>query len=142
MDIGSHRIDLFQDFFGEIVDARGFCLNQSSSYEVEDTSVTSLRFANGVIANLETYFGVAVDPDLFLIRGTHGTLSAQPLNGSTLEIHTTEGIKREEHAPASNLNAPLIADFVDAILSDRPPRVTGESGQETNRIIAELYAQA
>jgi predicted dehydrogenase len=36
---------------------------------------------------------------------------------------------------------PLIEDFADAVLNNREPKITGETGREINKIIEEIYAR-
>ena len=48
----------------------------------------------------------------------------------------------EQHPPASNFNAPLIADFSAAILESRPPLVSGEVGRDVNRVMEQAYASS
>jgi predicted dehydrogenase len=140
MDIGSHRIDLFQEFFGTVDRAHGYRSTLAADYEVEDSAAAVLQFAGGEIGTLQCFFGVQVDPDRFFLVGTEGNLCAEPLNGDRLVIRTSRGEYDEQHPPPTNLNAPLIADFTAAIQSGQTPKIDGQRGCETNRIIAAIYA--
>jgi hypothetical protein len=47
--------------------------------------------------------------------------------------------RHEVHPPAANLHQPLIADFVQAVLTGREPAVTGGIGRAVAAIEAEIY---
>jgi predicted dehydrogenase len=142
MDIGSHRLNLFLDLFGPVVEVRTLCDTLHASYAAENTATLALRFESGVHGTLQCFFGVDADPDEFTIIGTKGRLASAPLNGGDLTIHTEDGRRTESHPPWDNFNAPLITDFTAAILENRPPRVTGEEGRATNALLQRAYAAA
>ena len=142
MDIGSHRINIFQFLFGEIAKIVGVCASVASSYEAEDTAVFALQFESGVTGTLQCHFGCWADPDEFTILGTLGRISAKPLNGSELSIETTVGKRVESWPPPENLCGPLVCDFSAAVLDGRLPTVTGEEGRAANAVIAQAYRSA
>lgn len=47
-DLAPHQIDLLQNLFGPIIEAKGYCSNQGGLYEAEDTVSASFRFKNGL----------------------------------------------------------------------------------------------
>ena len=85
-------------------------------------------------------YGVAVDPDEFVVVGTGGRLVATPLNDGNLTIETAAGVEVEAHPPEENFNLPLITDFVAAIRDNRSPLVDGDEGRATNEVIERAYA--
>lgn len=139
MDIGSHRIDLLQHIAGAVADVHGFCDRRAVEYNADNCSTVSMRFESGVHGLVQCFFSAEVDPDRFSIIGTAGQLVAQPLNSGQLEIMTVEGSSSESHPPHDNFNVPLIADFVAAIRTDRPPLISGELGMVTNQVMARAY---
>lgn len=141
MDVGSHRLDLFRYFFGEPVVVKAICETVAADYEAEDTAVLLLKFPGGMVGTLQCHFGCA-DPDQFIIQGTEGRLVAQPLNGDRLVVETRGRRRSEKHPAPSNLCAPLVEDFVSAILQDRQPTITGEEGRQTSAVIDRAYADA
>ncbi|GAA4470986.1 Gfo/Idh/MocA family oxidoreductase [Novipirellula rosea] len=139
MDVGSHRINVFLHLFGPIAEVKSICGTVAADYEVEDTATVLLRFQRGPIGTLQCHFG-AEDPDEFTIIGTRGRLRACPLNGDKLNIEIDGKVTVETLPPAANFCEPLIADFADAIRNNRPPRVDGNEGRETNIVMANAYA--
>jgi predicted dehydrogenase len=111
MDIGSHRIELFLDLFGEIAETKAYCETIAATYEVEDVAILAMRFASGVVGSLQCYFGGMPALDEFVVVASDGRITANPLNGQDLIIQTAQGRRVESHPPPTNLSAPLIADF-------------------------------
>ncbi len=142
MDIGSHRINVFQHLFGPIVGVKAFCERVVADYEAEDSAVLLLRFASGLLGTLQCHFGSTHDPDEMTITGTEGQLAVRPLNGDTLTVESHGWRRAEKHPPADNLCGPLVADFVSAVLENRPPTVTGEEGLAVNQVMGRAYADA
>ncbi|MCO8123933.1 Gfo/Idh/MocA family oxidoreductase [Stieleria sp. TO1_6] len=139
MDIGSHRLDLFLQLFGEVKNVQACCAD-SPDYEAEDVATLLVQFANGCHGVLQSYFGTSETPDRLEVIGTEGYASTESLNEGELKIVTVQGARSESHPPHANFHAPLISDFSQAILSGRPPAVSGPTGKQTNDIIAAAYA--
>jgi predicted dehydrogenase len=142
MDIGSHRIDIFRHFFGEIVQVQAMQDTLAAEYQVEDSFVALFRFAQGLLGTLQCHFGSTGDPDELAITGTKGRLVARPLNGDTLLWESSGKLRKETHAPPKNLCGPMVADFVAAVREQRAPLVNGEVGRATNAVMEQAYALA
>ena len=143
MDIGSHRIDLLLDMFGPSTSVpRAIIGNLRSDYEAEDEAQVVIEHADHVRSILSVSFGELDVPDMFAVYGTDGALITTSLNDGDLMIRRGDGFDLERHPPHPNLHAPLIADFSDAVLSNRAAVVTGEHGREVNRVMAQAYESA
>ncbi len=142
MDVGSHRLELFLRMFGPISDVKAFCGTIAADYESENVASLALQFASGIQGTLQCFFGTDTEQDEFAVLGTKGRLTSRPLNGGSLVIERNTEREVEVHAPAENLNSPLIADFVAAILEQCQPTVTGEDGREVNRVMERAYQNA
>jgi predicted dehydrogenase len=142
MDVGSHRINLFLDLFGKVTDVKAFCDTLAGDYEAEDVATLVLRFGPGMHGTLQCFFGTPAGLDEFAVIGTEGALRADPLNDGSLLVDRGRERRHEHLPPADNLHAPLIADFVAAVLEGRPPRVTGEEGLWTNEVMERAYQDA
>ncbi|HIA20239.1 MAG TPA: Gfo/Idh/MocA family oxidoreductase [Planctomycetaceae bacterium] len=141
MDIGSHRIDLFQHLFGPIGEVAGFISTLAADYQADDCTTLTMRFTSGVHAVLQCYFGATIDPDEFTILGTSGRLSVTPLNQGRLIVESSAGRREESLPPSNNFNDPLIDDFVAAIQQDREPLISGPAGCVTNQVMEAAYLQ-
>lgn len=139
MDIGSHRLDLFLQLCGPVSGIKAFCSTIAADYAADDAVTAVLQFESGVLGSLQCFFGANTDPDEFAIMGTAGRLVSRPLNGGDLIIERGAERVVESHPPHANFNAPLIADFVTAILEHRPSAIPGEQGREVNRLMELAY---
>lgn len=142
MDVGSHRLELFLRLFGPIREVKAFCGTVAVDYESENVASLALQFESGIQGTLQCFFGTDTEQDEFAVLGSKGRLTARPLNGGSLVIERNTEREVEVHAPAENLNSPLIADFVAAILEQRQPTVTGVDGREVNRVMELAYQNA
>ena len=142
MDIGSHRLDVLLELFGDVTDVKALCDTAAGDYPAEDVASLVMRFASGVQGTLQCVFRTAINPDEISILCTEGSLSAAPLNGSQLIIDNGRERRIEELPPPKNFNAPLIADFVAAIDKGRPPKICGTRGRSVNQVIGRAYTDA
>ena len=142
MDIGSHRIDLFLDLFGEITDAKAYCATLDADYAAESQASLITQFSSGRHGLLQCYFGSHAGLDDLEIVGTQGKLRSPNLNRGELAIRTKGQETVESHSPWPNFNTPLIADFVNAIQRDTLPCVRGEIGRMTNWVMQRAYENA
>ena len=141
MDIASHRLDLFMHLLGE-VDSVKTNLIESTDYEAEQVAMMLLEFKAGCVGVLQCYFGAADTPDRLEIIGTEGRITMEHLNAGEFMLFNSNGCTLERHPPASNLHAPLIADFSAAIIEGRSPAVDGRIGKQTNDVIQMAYDAA
>ena len=139
MDIGSHRIDLFQHLFGPISEVSGFTSTLAADYQADNCTTLTMRFESGLHAVLQCYFGAVIDPDEFTVMGTAGRLTVSPLNDGKLVIQSATSQREEALPPADNFNSPLIDDFVKAIQDDREPCISGFQGRATNQVMEAAY---
>ena len=139
MDIGSHRIDLFQHLFGPISEVSGFTSTLAADYQADNCTTLTMRFESGLHAVLQCYFGAVIDPDEFTVMGTAGRLTVSPLNDGKLVVQSATSQREEALPPADNFNNPLIDDFVEAIQDDREPCISGFQGRATNQVMEAAY---
>lgn len=142
MDVGSHRLDLLLDLLGPVKSVKAETSKVAVDYESENVATLALSFGGGVQCGLQCLFGAAVDPDVFTMVGTRGTLDVTPLNEGTLRLTTAEGTTEEKLPPAENFSGPLIADFVSAIEQVRDPLVTAKHAIAVNQVMEQAYRSA
>jgi predicted dehydrogenase len=141
MDFGCHRIEVLTNLFGEVKELKSIVSNAVFGREVEDTAAALFQFENGTCANLTVTHAAREAQDTLDIFGTEGSIHIPVLNGAEIKIRTGAEEKTEFHAPAANIHQPLIEDFADAVLNDRQPIVSGETGREVARLEEEIYQQ-
>ncbi|HEV2989318.1 MAG TPA: Gfo/Idh/MocA family oxidoreductase [Candidatus Angelobacter sp.] len=129
-DIGSHRIDLMNYFFGEPSDVRALLSNAVHKTPVEDSATALIRYKNNVHAVVDVRWHSRTARDEFRIVGTNGEIDLSPLNGPQLIFPGG----REGLPPHSNLHYPCIENFVNAILSGASLLSTGKTALWTDWI--------
>lgn len=123
-DIGSHRIDLMNYFFGRPESAMGMISTMVQPTVVEDNATVLIAYRKGMRAMVDVRWHSRVARDEFRIRGTNGEIDLTPLNGPSLKH---PGGFEEIPAPA-NLHYPCIEEFVTSVLEGVPFRSpAGES---------------
>jgi len=141
MDFGSHRAELFHHFFGPVLQAHGVMDRVLFDRDVEDTSVALFKLVGGARGVLTVTHAAAEARDTLSLYGSEGSLHTPVLNDGELHIRTQEGETVESHPPHSNVHQPLVEDFIEAIVNNREPAVSGEDGLAAQRIMADIYRE-
>ena len=127
-DIGSHRIDLLNYFFGQPVEVQACLSNVVHHFAVEDSATVLVKYASGVHAVVDVRWNSQVARDEFRIAGSKGMLDLTPLNGPRLVSPAGE----ENLPPHSNLHFPCIENFADAVLEHAPLLSSGVTATGTD----------
>ncbi len=147
---GIHTLDLMLSLAGPITEVTGYATTSAvHRMETEDTVVAGVRFANGALgvidATTAAFPGAAERID---ISGSKGSAS---LAGTSLMVQRMDGTREEMGADGSaggtgadpmafphDYHRAAWADFVEAITSGRPPRVTPREALRVHRLIDAL----
>ncbi|WP_105426140.1 Gfo/Idh/MocA family protein [Neorhizobium tomejilense] len=149
---GIHTIDLLLSFAGTPKDVSSFVRTSPiHSMETEDLVTATFAFENGAIGTLNAttcaYPGL---PERIELLGTHGTAV---LTGDTLKAafmdgtSVTEGGQNSGSGAGANpmafgheMHRALIGNFIDAVRTGTPLRVTGEDALKAHRFIEQILA--
>jgi len=127
-DIGSHRIDLLNYFFGDPSEVRALLSNAVHPTRVEDNATVVIEYKSKVRGIVDVRWHSRVSRDEFRIIGTEGELDLTPLNGSLL----VSPAGREEFPTDSNIHFPCVKNFVDSVLDGVPLLSSGETALWTD----------
>ena len=139
-DFGCHRIQLLLHLFGSARQVTGVTSTALFNRVVEDTAAATFEFEQGTIATLTVSHAVMEPRDSFTVFGSEGSINVEVLNEGNLIITTRDSLRSELHAPAQNIHQPLIEDFVQAVIDDRQPLVTGEMGKAVAEVEDKIYS--
>lgn len=139
-DFGCHRIEALVNILGPVKQITSIVANVVFDREVEDTATALFQFEPGTCGVLSVTHAASEPRDTLDVFGTQGSIEVPALNGGELRIKTSNGARVESHPPASNIHQPLIEDFVEAVLTNREPRVNGETGRTVARIEEAIYS--
>jgi predicted dehydrogenase len=144
---GIHTLDVFLSLAGEPSEVRSFATTTPvHRMETEDLVCAAVRFADGALgvvqATTAAYPGF---PERVELIGTNGTAL---LEGNALRVELVDGGRFDLKSDAGAAGAGadpmafphdwhrgVLADFLDAIENDRPPRVNGAEALRVHRFI-------
>jgi predicted dehydrogenase len=165
IDMGSHCLDILEWILDSpIVEVFAFHDRLVHPYDVEDTSTTVLRFANGAHGIVDNYFNVPDEAakNLLEVYGTQGSILAQGTIGqdptgtftsylapqgrgySANQVRDTHsGVKAETHKyEGIPMYGTIVKLFSQAIEEDGEPPVPAEVGLHNLRVIMAIYEAA
>ena len=138
-DFGCHRIEVLTNILGPITKVRAMTANVLFEREVEDTAIALFQFERGTCGVLSVTHATREPQDTLEIFGSRGSILVSALNEGVMKVTSDERERIETHPPNANLHAPLIRDFIDAVLNDREPAVTGDVGRAVASAEEEIY---
>jgi predicted dehydrogenase len=161
IDMGGHCIDLLEMFFGPVQSVSCFTSRTVHSYASEDSAVALLRFANGALGSVDTFFCIPDESskNALELYGSQGSILARETigQGSGGEMtaylssdasgydaqqarNSGEGMKIVPE-PENTYRAEIEA-FSKAILSGQPNPLGSEVGLRSQKVLAACYESA
>jgi len=148
---GIHIVDQLYWIMGDADTVYGQYDTVGHTIQAEDFCTALIRFRNGVVGYMicttcmlremqETRISVYGSKGMISLLGDQLTVK---IDGEPVEIITGETLKTETiKSPMDDTHAWQIRDFIDSIIEDRVPVVTGESAFKAVEIIAAVYQSA
>jgi 1,5-anhydro-D-fructose reductase (1,5-anhydro-D-mannitol-forming) len=137
-DIGSHRIDLLNYFFGEPAMVRAVLSNAVHPSRVEDSATVVIEYKSKVRGIVDVRWHSRVPRDEFRIIGTEGELDLTPLNGPSL-VSPAGG---EELPTDANVHFPCVKNFVTSVLDGKRLLSSGETALWTDWVTQKALESA
>ena len=148
-----HTLDLFLSLTPPLSDVAAFAATTPlHRMETEDIACAALRFRNGALGTLDattaSYPGFA---ERISIVGTRGTAQ---LSAGKVDVHWHDGRREsvgeeatlgggaDPMAFANDAHRTMLAEFLDAIAQDRPPRNDGRSALLVHDLIDAVLASS
>ncbi|MCR4602350.1 MAG: Gfo/Idh/MocA family oxidoreductase [Prevotella sp.] len=142
-DLAPHQIDLLQQLFGVILDARGICTNRGHLYSAEDSVSAIFRFESGVLGSGSWSF-VAHESariDRILIIGTRGLLSFSVFTYAPIELHTSKGTDLIDVPNPPYVQFPLIKSVIEHLQGLGVCSCTSVSATPTNWVLDRILGK-
>lgn len=114
-DMAPHQLDLLQDMFGVILDARGIRANRGGYYEAEDSVSACFRFENGLPGS-GSWCYVAHErarEDCIEIIGTKGLVSFSVFDYMPIRLQTGDGDENITVPNPPYVQYPLIKNVIE-----------------------------
>lgn len=150
-----HYVDMLQYIMGPVAELHAYCAARAHErIEVEDIAAAVLQFKSGAIGLLEgntaAYPGFCTRLDIY---GSEGSVIIEDDRVKEWHLRSGEACSIAEDAGrsiAGTSSADIshlshqrqLADFVDAVLSDREPKINGDEGRKPLEIVLAVYESA
>ncbi|MDQ0253243.1 putative dehydrogenase [Evansella vedderi] len=143
-DLGVHKADLMRYLLGEFTEVGAFIeTHAKENTSVDDDAVCILRTENGVIGTLAASWAyVTAGDNSTKIYGEKGTLllEGDPEYSLIEEYRNGEVVKHkldkiQTNEEGGQTNSHVIDHFVESILEDKEPLITGEEGMKSLEVI-------
>lgn len=145
-----HSIDLLRWFMGPVDELWAITSTLHHEVDVEDTAVAIMKFHSkglGVIqASTAIYPGY---PNRVEVHGSEGTVIIEGDRVKSLEVRGGESFKEDREIRLETWRKPnevsgilykeLIKDFIEAIIEDRDPLISGEEGRKSLEVVRAIY---
>ncbi|MCX5641633.1 MAG: Gfo/Idh/MocA family oxidoreductase [Candidatus Omnitrophica bacterium] len=162
IDMGNHLIDLLEYVFQSLVaEISCFTGNLVQSYPAEDSALTTVRFQNGALGMVDSFFSIPDNSsrNFLEVYGSVGSVLAEGTIGQgpagtarafvEKEMKGYEADQKRAQSGGVDLKFPLvntyqaeIEEFADAILKDRKPVISGEDGLWSQKLVLAAYESA
>lgn len=161
IDMGSHCIDLLEMFYGPVKTVSCFINNGVHSYASEDSAVALLRFANGALGTVDSFFCIQDNSskNALELYGSTGSILASGTIGQASAGTMTAFLTREaggyeaQQTRASDAGLPItpepqniyraeIEAFSAALLARKPNPLSSEAGLHSQKVLAACYESA
>ncbi len=139
MDLASHTLDVLDHILGAVADVKGFAVNRSGAYDVEDAVAMQFQYESGVIGAGLWDFASAVSEDIIEIHGTDGRIALSTFGNEPVALQLPSGGESFTLPNPPHVHQPLVQTIVDE-LSGKPGcscPSTGVSAARTARVMDE-----
>lgn len=142
-DLAPHQINILEDIFGCILDAKGFKNNIGKLYEAEDSISACFRFDSGLIGSGSWCFVAheSAKEDRIEIIGDKGRICFSIFSFKPIALHTESGkqdivIENPEH-----VQQPLIEDVVNHLLGKSVCKADGYTATTVNWVMDKILGK-
>jgi predicted dehydrogenase len=161
MDLAGHCIDLLEMFFGPVVSVSCMIHHAIHRYETEDSGAVLVRFKNGALATVDTFFCIRdhSSKNRLELYGSRGSILAQDTIGqgsggemvafldpagkpyAARQTRSSDGGTLIAPEPVNTYRAE-IEDFSQALLEGRDTKESAQRGLRSQRILEACYRSA
>ncbi len=114
-DLAPHQLDLLQDIFGVITEARGICANRGGLYQAEDSVSACFQFENGLPGSGSWCFVAheSAREDRIELIGEKGSVSFSVFDYQPIKLHTSDGVESITVPNPPYVQYPLIKKVIE-----------------------------
>jgi UDP-N-acetylglucosamine 3-dehydrogenase len=143
-DLGVHKADLIRYLLGEVAEVGAFVeTNAKEGADVDDNAVCIVKMESGVIGNLTASWAYVAGGDNSTVIYTENAvlhLEEDPEHSLIVQYKTGEVVKYQLEKIQTNeaggqSTSHVIDHFVDSVLNNKQPLITGEEGSKSLNVI-------
>lgn len=142
-DLGVHKSDLIRYLLGEVSEVGAFVeTSAKDDTEVDDNAVVILKMESGVIGTIAASWSYIASDNSTVIYGENAILRLEddPDYSLVVQYKTGEVVKYEldkiqTNDPGGQSNSRVIDHFIESILANIAPLITGEEGKKSLEVI-------
>jgi predicted dehydrogenase len=142
-DLAPHQIDLLQDMFGMILEARGICANRGGLYQAEDSVSAVFQFENGLPGSGSWCFvgHESAREDRVEVIGDKGMVSFSVFDYQPIELITSNGNQKITVPNPKCVQLPLIQNVVETLQGTAHCKCTSVSATPTNWVMDRILGK-
>lgn len=139
-DLAPHQLDIMYHFFGEIEQASGISISQTSSYSADDLIAGNILFKNAVLCSGLWCFNVAegLKRDACEIIGSEGKISFSFFDRGPILLTQRGQVTSLEFDPLPHVQLPMIEQAVNYFLGQTLNPCNGDEGVTVMKLIDKL----
>ncbi|PKU25634.1 Gfo/Idh/MocA family protein [Telmatospirillum siberiense] len=115
LDMGIHTLDIFDFWFGPLVEAHGIAANLGRLYDVEDTVTATWRHKGGVQGSGSWCYVASDQQDQVEIIGSQGRIEMEFFSDRPLRLITGKGLEEADIPNPPHVQQPFIQSIVDEL---------------------------
>lgn len=148
MDVGIHCIDTLRFLLGDVSEVSAVVDRVAFDYEVEDTALMTLKFTSGAYAFIDACFNNRYCENGLEVYGTGGSILGKDVFTMLgipfrfeLRAFMISRLSKFEIQPVNSF-VKQIGHFVECIVTNRNPLVSGTEGMKTMQVAMAAYESA
>ncbi len=143
VDVGSHTLDILDDYFGPLKVIRARAENRLGHYPAEDYIQAEMELTNGTPLTGEWSYcePAGTDVDEAIIVGSEGEIRFSSFKFTPVELRKNGIIQHFEIPRTDPVQLPMVERIVANLLDGTPAVCTAEDAARTNRIMDDILRE-
>lgn len=139
-DLAPHQIDLLEEMFGCILDAKGFKNNLGGLYQAEDSISACFRFESGIIGSGSWCFVAheSAKEDRIEVIGDKGQICFSVFSFEPIALHNSEGRQEFNIENPKYVQQPIIQSIVNQLQGKEYCQCDGYSATTVNWVMDKI----
>lgn len=138
-DMGAHMFDVLIGLLGMPAAVFAKCANLTTNWDVEDSSAMVFTMPDGALVTASFNWNCNTWRHEFEIVGTDARVNWLPYDAGPVDFAAGRSLEKLDLPNPENVHQPLVEDFVQAVLANRPPAIPLGEAAKTNILLDAVY---